>query len=155
MLPATFICSSTPNMEVARSSETSVDFQMIKWCYFPEDRAHFRDSSSGSGNEVVAEVFEWALRLQLILPHITLPIVWPDSGRPRGGVCMDGSKQYSISAQSSSASWHVRSRHFRTNRQRRPIGLWDVEAHIFSLDSRLTDDDEVVSLTRRPAIVTR
>jgi hypothetical protein len=32
----------------------------------------------------------------------------------------------------------------------RSIGLWDVEAPTFSLDNRLTDGGEVVSLTRRP-----
>jgi hypothetical protein len=38
------------------------------------------------------------------------------------------------------------------NRPWRPIGLWDVEAATFSLDSRLTDGGEVVSLTRRPPL---
>jgi hypothetical protein len=36
------------------------------------------------------------------------------------------------------------------NRPWRPIGLWDVGAPTFSLDSRLTDGGKVVSLTRRP-----
>jgi hypothetical protein len=33
---------------------------------------------------------------------------------------------------------------------RQPIGLWDVEAPTFSLDSRLADGGEAVSLIRRP-----
>jgi hypothetical protein len=41
------------------------------------------------------------------------------------------------------------------NKPWRPIGLWDVEAPIFSLDNRLTDGDEVVSLTRRPPFTPR
>jgi hypothetical protein len=36
------------------------------------------------------------------------------------------------------------------NRPWRPIGLWDVEAPTFSLDSRFTDGCEVVSLALRP-----
>jgi hypothetical protein len=35
------------------------------------------------------------------------------------------------------------------NRPWRPIGLWDVEAPTFSLDMRLTDGANIVSLTRR------
>jgi hypothetical protein len=37
----------------------------------------------------------------------------------------------------------------------RPIGLWDVEAPTFSLDSRLTDGGAVVSLTRRSLFIPR
>jgi hypothetical protein len=36
------------------------------------------------------------------------------------------------------------------NRAWRPIGLWDVEAPIFSRDSQLTDGGKVVSLMHRP-----
>jgi hypothetical protein len=35
---------------------------------------------------------------------------------------------------------------YHYNRPWRPVGLWDVEAPTFSLDSRLTDGGEVVSL---------
>jgi hypothetical protein len=38
---------------------------------------------------------------------------------------------------------------YPSNRPWRPIRLWDVEAPTFSLDSRLTDGGEVVSLMRR------
>jgi hypothetical protein len=41
-------------------------------------------------------------------------------------------------------------KNYSCNRPRRLIGLWDVEAPTFSLDSRLTDGGKVVSLTRRP-----
>jgi hypothetical protein len=37
----------------------------------------------------------------------------------------------------------------------RPIGMWDIEAPTFSLDNRLTDGGEVVSLTRRPSFTSR
>jgi hypothetical protein len=37
------------------------------------------------------------------------------------------------------------------NRPWRPIGLWDVETPTFSLDNRLTDGGEIVSLTSRPS----
>jgi hypothetical protein len=37
------------------------------------------------------------------------------------------------------------------NRPRRPIELWDVEALTFSLDNRLTDGGNFVSLSRRPS----
>jgi hypothetical protein len=37
------------------------------------------------------------------------------------------------------------------NRPWRPVGLWDVEAPTFSLDNRLIDGGEFVSLTRWPA----
>jgi hypothetical protein len=36
------------------------------------------------------------------------------------------------------------------NRPWRPMGSWDVEASTFSLENRLTDGGEVVSLMRRP-----
>jgi hypothetical protein len=39
------------------------------------------------------------------------------------------------------------------NRPCRPIGLWDVEASRHFLDSWLTDGGEVLSLTRRPAVL--
>jgi hypothetical protein len=45
---------------------------------------------------------------------------------------------------------HIFSKSYPCNRPWRPIWLWDVEAPIFCLDSRLTDGSEVVSLTRRP-----
>jgi hypothetical protein len=41
------------------------------------------------------------------------------------------------------------------NRAWRPIGLWDVEAPTFSLESRLTDDGEVVSLMCLPPFTTQ
>jgi hypothetical protein len=41
------------------------------------------------------------------------------------------------------------------NRPWRPIWLWDVEAPTLSLDNRLTDGGEVVSLTRRPPYIPR
>jgi hypothetical protein len=41
------------------------------------------------------------------------------------------------------------------NRPWRPIGLWDVEASKFSLDSRFTDGAEIVSLTRRQPFTPR
>jgi hypothetical protein len=39
----------------------------------------------------------------------------------------------------------------KANRPWRLIGLWEVETHTFSLDSRLTDGGKVVSLNRRPS----
>jgi hypothetical protein len=44
---------------------------------------------------------------------------------------------------------------YSCKRKRRPIGLWDVEAHTFALDNRLTIGGEVVSLTRRPPFTRR
>jgi hypothetical protein len=41
------------------------------------------------------------------------------------------------------------------NRPWRPIGLRDIEAPIFSLDNRLIDGSEVVSLTRQPSFTPR
>jgi hypothetical protein len=39
------------------------------------------------------------------------------------------------------------------NRPWRPIGLWDVEAPTFSIDSRFTDGGKVVSPTRRTPFI--
>jgi hypothetical protein len=54
-----FVYSS---MEVTRTSETSVDFQRIKWRYIREDRTHF---GNGDGH-----VSEW------MLSHFTLLMGW-------------------------------------------------------------------------------
>jgi hypothetical protein len=46
-------------------------------------------------------------------------------------------------------------KNYTCNRPWRPLGLRDVEAPKFSLDNRLTDGGEVVSLTRQPPSTTR
>jgi hypothetical protein len=39
---------------------------------------------------------------------------------------------------------------YPSNRPRRPIRLWHVEAPTLSLDSRVTDGGKIVTFTRRP-----
>jgi hypothetical protein len=57
-----------------------------------------------------------------------------------------------ISQYSERATFNIKRQSYRCNMPWRPIGLWDVEAPTFSLDNRLTDGGEVVSLTRRPPL---
>jgi hypothetical protein len=45
---------------------------------------------------------------------------------------------------------HLPGKSYPCNRPWRPIGSWDVEAPTFSLDNRITDGGEVVSLMRQP-----
>jgi hypothetical protein len=64
-----------------------------------------------------------------------LPFMWFTSISAEEVICSRLSSSYSFS--------------YPCNRPWRTIGLWGVEAPTFSLDNRLTDGGEFVSLTRR------
>jgi hypothetical protein len=75
--------------------------------------------------------------------------------RETGRISASLSQYYRISVTQFKIFRTVKGKSYPCNRPRRLTGLWDVEALTVSLDNRLTDSCEVVSLTRRPPFTPR